>query len=53
MSMSKLTLTAPPEIISLAKEVAKCENTSISAMFVDFIVAFIVYFIKTRKSKKA
>jgi hypothetical protein len=46
MSMSKLTLTAPPEIISLAKEVAKCENTSISAMFVDFIVA------KTKQSRK-
>ena len=39
MAMSKLTLTAPPEIISLAEEQAKRENTSISAMFVNFIMA--------------
>ena len=39
MAMSKLTLTAPPEIISLAEEQAKIENTSISAMFVNFILA--------------
>ena len=39
MAMSKLTLTAPPEIISLAEEQAKLENTSISAMFVNFILA--------------
>ena len=29
--MSKLTLTAPPEIIALAEEQAKLENASISA----------------------
>ena len=45
MAMSKLTLTAPPEIISLAKEIAKIENTSISVMFADFIVA------KTKQSR--
>jgi len=39
MAMSKLTLTAPPEIISLAEEQAKLENTSISAMFTNFIMA--------------
>ena len=39
MAMSKLTLTAPPEIISLAEEQARRENTSISAMFVNFIMA--------------
>ena len=39
MAMTKLTLTAPPEIISLAEEQAKRENTSISAMFVNFIKA--------------
>lgn len=39
MAMSKLTLTAPPEIISLAEEQARIENTSISAMFVNFIMA--------------
>ncbi len=39
MPMSKLTLTAPPEIISLAEEQAKLENTSISAMFANFIMA--------------
>ena len=39
MAMSKLTLTAPPEIISLAEEQAKLENTSISAMFANFIMA--------------
>ena len=39
MAMSKLTLTAPPEIISLAEEQAKLENTSISAMFTRFIMA--------------
>ena len=39
MAMSKLTLTAPPEIISLAEEQARMENTSISAMFVNFIMA--------------
>ena len=37
--MTKLTLTAPPEIISLAEEQAKIENTSISAIFVNFILA--------------
>ena len=40
MAMSKLTLTAPPEIISLAEEQAKLENTSISAMFSNFIIVF-------------
>lgn len=44
--MSKLTLTAPPEIISLAEEQAKRENTSISAMFANFIMA------KTRLSAR-
>ena len=39
MAMSKLTLTAPAEIISLAEEQAKIENTSISAMFANFIMA--------------
>ncbi len=39
MTMSKLTLTATPEIISLAEEQAKIENTSISAMFANFIMA--------------
>ena len=39
MAMSKLTLTAPPEIITLAEEQAKLENTSISAMFANFIMA--------------
>ncbi|MBP5232684.1 MAG: hypothetical protein J6333_04700 [Planctomycetes bacterium] len=39
MAMSKLTLTATPEIISLAEEQARYENTSISAMFANFILA--------------
>ncbi len=39
MPMSKLTLTAPPEVISLAEELAKRENTSISAMFANFVLA--------------
>ena len=39
MATSKLTLTAPPEIITLAEEQAKLENTSISAMFANFIMA--------------
>jgi len=39
MAMAKLTLTAPPEIISLAEEQARLENSSISAMFVNFIMA--------------
>ncbi len=39
MAMSKLTLTAPPEIIALAEEQAKRENTSISAMFANFVIA--------------
>ena len=39
MTMTKLTLTAPPEIVLLAEEQAKIENTSISAMFVNFILA--------------
>ena len=46
MAMSKLTLTAPPEIISLAEEQAKLENTSISAMFSNFIMA------KTKLSRR-
>ena len=32
MTMSKLTLTAPKEIIAMAEEQARRENTSISAM---------------------
>ena len=39
MAMSRLTLTAPREVITLAEEQAKMENISISAMFVNFIVA--------------
>lgn len=39
MAMSKLTLSATPEIIALAEEQAKRENTSISAMFANFIIA--------------
>ncbi len=39
MAMSKLTLTATPEIISLAEEQARYEHTSISAMFANFILA--------------
>ncbi len=39
MAMSKLTLTAPPDIITLAEQLARTENTSISAMFVNFIMA--------------
>ena len=39
MAMSKLTLTAPAEVIVLAEAQAKSENTSISAMFVNFILA--------------
>ena len=46
MAMSKLTLTAPREIISLAEEQAKLENTSISAMFSNFIMA------KTKLSRR-
>ena len=38
MAMSRLTLTAPREVITLAEEQAKMENISISAMFVNFIV---------------
>jgi hypothetical protein len=34
----KLTLTATPEIIALAKEQARNEGTSISAMFSNFIM---------------
>ncbi len=37
MTMSKLTLTAPKEIIAMAEEQARRENTSISAMFVNFV----------------
>ena len=44
MAMSKLTLSAPSEIISLAEEQARLENTSISALFANFIMA------KTRMS---
>jgi len=39
MPMAKLTLTAAPEVISLAEEQAKSENTSISAMFTNFVLA--------------
>ena len=46
MTMSKLTLTAPKEIIAMAEEQARRENTSISAMFVNFIKS------KNRLSKK-
>ena len=39
MAMSKLTLTAPKDIIAIAEQLARTENTSISAMFVSFIMA--------------
>ena len=39
MSRVKLTLTAPPEVVSMAEEQAKSEDTSISAMFVNFVLA--------------
>ena len=39
MAVSKLTLTASPEIIEMAAEQAKREGTSISAMFANFILA--------------
>lgn len=39
MSMSKLTLTAPREVIKLAKEQAKREKTSVSAMFASYVLA--------------
>ena len=39
MRMSKLTLTAPAEVIAMAKQQAKMENSSISTMFVNFILA--------------
>ena len=45
MAMSKLTLTAPAEVIALAEEQARMTHTSISAMFVNFILA------KAKKSK--
>jgi len=35
----KLTLTAAPEVISMAEEQARNEGTSISAMFANFILA--------------
>lgn len=37
MTMSKLTLMVPTEIIAMAEEQARRENTSISAMFVNFV----------------
>lgn len=46
MPMSKLTLTASREVITLAEEQASRENTSISAMFANFILA------KSRLNKK-
>ena len=52
MAMSKLTLTAPPEIISLAEEQARIENTSISAMFVNFIMAKTKLSARRRSSQK-
>lgn len=39
MPMIKLTLTAPPEVVAMAEEQAKSENTSISAMFANFVLA--------------
>lgn len=39
MPMTKLTLTAPAEVISMAEEQAQRENTSISAMFANFVLA--------------
>ncbi len=37
MSMTKLTLSAPAEVISSAERLAKERHTSISAMFVNYI----------------
>ena len=37
MTMSKLTLMVPTEIVAMAEEQARRENTSISAMFVNFV----------------
>ena len=37
MAMSKLMLIVPTEIVAMAEEQAKRENTSISAMFVNFV----------------
>lgn len=51
MAMSKLTLTAPAEVIVLAEEQAKFENSSISAMFVNFIVAKAELSGKRKRSK--
>ena len=39
MAMSKLTLTAPKDVIAIAEQLARTENTSISAMFVSFVMA--------------
>ena len=39
MAKIKLTLTAPPEVIAMAEEQAKSEDTSISSMFVNFVLA--------------
>lgn len=39
MTMSKLTLMVPTEIVAMAEEQARRENTSISAMFVNFVKA--------------
>ncbi len=39
MPRVKLTLTAPPEVVAMAEEQAKSEDTSISAMFVNFVLA--------------
>ncbi|MDD3695843.1 MAG: DUF6364 family protein [Lentisphaeria bacterium] len=49
MTTQKLTLTASPEVVSLAKELAKKENTSVSAMFANFIMAQTRMKTQTRK----
>ncbi|MCQ2404103.1 MAG: DUF6364 family protein [Lentisphaeria bacterium] len=37
MSMTKLTLSAPSEIVKLAESLAKERKTSISAMFANYV----------------
>ena len=39
MLSDTLTLTAPPDVISLARDIAERGKTTVSALFVDFIRA--------------
>ena len=39
MSMTKITLSAPPEVAAMAKEVAAVRHTSVSALFATLIRA--------------